>query len=72
MRWLKMNLKIIKKCLKNYKKLNIKKFNNKIIKIKLISAKGLTKGLINNYSILNSGKYFGENESQIYLVYIYS
>ena len=72
MRWLKMNLKIIKKCLKNYKKLNIKKFNNKKIKIKLISAKGLTKGLINNYSILNSGEYFGENESQIYLVYIYS
>ena len=72
MRWLKMNLKIIKKCLKNYKKLNIKKFNNKKIKIKLISEKGLTKGLINNYSILNSGKYFGENESQIYLVYIYS
>ena len=36
--------------------------------VKLISTKELTKGLINNYSILNSGKYFGENESQNYLV----
>ena len=36
--------------------------------VKLISTKELTEGLINNYSILNSGKYFGENESQNYLV----
>ena len=36
--------------------------------VKLISTKELTKGCINNYSILNSGKYFGENESQNYLV----
>ena len=33
-------------------------------KNKLISTKGLTKGFINNYSILNDGKYFGENGSQ--------
>ena len=32
-------------------------------KVKLISAKGLTNDLINDYSILNSGKHFGENES---------
>ena len=38
-------------------------------KVKLISTKGLTKGLINNYSILNGRKYFGGNGSQNYLVY---
>ena len=36
--------------------------------VKLISKKELTKGLINNYSILNSGKHFGKNGSQSYLV----
>ena len=36
--------------------------------VKLIPTNELTKGLINNYSILNRGKYFDENESQNYLV----
>ena len=38
-------------------------------KVKLIPTKRLTKGLINNYSILNGGKHFGENGSQNYLVF---
>ena len=36
---------------------------------KLISTKGSTEGLINNYSILNDGRYFGKNGSQNYLVF---
>ena len=37
--------------------------------IKVTSTKGLTKGLINNYSILDSGKYFAVYQLQNYLVF---
>ena len=37
-------------------------------KIKLISTKELAEGLITNYSILNNGKYLGENGFLNYLV----
>ena len=37
--------------------------------VRLISTKGLTKDLINAYSILNGTKYFAEDESQNYLVF---
>ena len=37
-------------------------------KVERKSRKGLTKGLIDKYSINNGGKYFGENISQNYLV----
>ena len=46
-----------------------KKLNDPAEKVKLVSTKGLTKDLINNYSILNGGKYFGENGSENYLVF---
>ena len=38
-------------------------------KVKLISTKWLTNGLMNNYSILNGGKYFGKNRSEFNLVF---
>ena len=38
-------------------------------KVKLISTKWLTNGLMNSYSILNGGKYFGENRSEFNLVF---
>ena len=37
------------------------------VKVELILTKGLTKDLIDKYSIVNGGKYFYENESQTYL-----
>ena len=42
------------------------KLDNTSKKVELIPAKGLTKYLIKKYSILNGGKYFGENELQNY------
>ena len=39
-------------------------------KVKAISAKGLTKDLINKYSILNGAKYFSLGTFQNYLVFI--
>ena len=47
-----------------------KKWINGLSKIKLISTKGLTKDLINGYSILNEVKYFAEDEPQNYLYFI--
>ena len=38
--------------------------------VKIISTKGLTKDLINKYSILNGGKYFSSDGLQNYLVFI--
>ena len=40
-------------------------------KVKAISAKGLTKDLINKFSILNGVKYFSSGLFQNYLVFIY-
>ena len=40
------------------------KLDNISKKVELIPAKGLTKYLIKKYSILNGGKYFGENGLQ--------
>ena len=39
-------------------------------KVKIISRKGLTKDLINKYSILNGAKYFSSNRLQNHLVFI--
>ena len=39
-------------------------------KVKVISIPGLTKNLINQFSILNGAKYFSLGISQNYLVYI--
>ena len=42
-----------------------KQLNDPAEKVKLVSTKGLTKDLINNFSILNGGKYFGEDGPKI-------
>ena len=42
-----------------------KKLNDPAEKVKLVSTKGLTKDLLNNFSILNGGKYFGEDGPKI-------
>ena len=39
-------------------------------KVKAISTKGLTKDLIDKFSILNGAKYFSSGKFQIYLVFI--
>ena len=46
-----------------------KKLNYLSREIKLISAKGLRKDLINGYIVLNGAKYFTENGSQNYLIF---
>ena len=47
----------------------LKKLNNLSGEIKLLSTKGLTKDLINGYSILNSAKYFSDGGSQSHFVF---
>ena len=37
--------------------------------MRLISTKGLKKGLIERFSIVNGAKHFGENRSQNYLLF---
>ena len=37
--------------------------------VKLTSTNGLTRDLINGYSIFNGAKYFVEDESQNYLIF---
>ena len=37
--------------------------------VRLISTKGLKKGLIEKFSIVNGAKHFGENRSQNYLLF---
>ena len=46
------------------------KLNDLSENIKLISTIGLTKDLINDYSVLNSWKYFSSNGLNNYLVFI--
>ena len=48
--------------------IKVKKLDSHSEKVKLISTKELA-GLLNNYRILNDGKYFSENESQNYLIF---
>ena len=57
MQWLIIKLTDI---ITSYTKL----INNLSAKFKLISTKGLTKDLINGYSIYNGAKYFAEDDSQ--------
>ena len=45
------------------------KLNNVLGTVKLISAKRLTKDLINGYSIHNGAKYFAEDVSQNYFIF---
>lgn len=47
----------------------LKKLNNLSGEIKLLSTKGLTKDLINEYSIVNSAKYFSDGGSQSNFVF---
>ena len=52
--------------------LNENELNELSKKVKYISAKGLTKDLINKFSILNRAKYFSSRMFQNYLVFIYA
>ena len=45
------------------------KLDNLEKKVKIISTKGLTADLVNNYSILNDAKYFALNGLKDYLVF---
>ena len=49
---------------------NKNKLNELSKKVKAISAKGLTKDLINKFSIFNGAKYFSSRIFQNYLVFI--
>ena len=49
---------------------NKNELNELSIKVKVISTKGLTKDLINKFSILNGAKYFSSGIFQNYLVFI--
>ena len=52
--------------------LNKKELNELSKKVKALSTKGLTKDLINKFSIISGAKYFSSGKFQNYLVFIRS